>query len=100
MIRSGYLFADVSDEPRMPWRFVVPLHSVPIRTSHLMYQWEDVQWRFPRSKKMRIRQKWAKDRRNWRSVMVPTAAMVGGVLVAHPSIVEKIKRKVLRDGQA
>jgi hypothetical protein len=41
-------------------------------------RFEPCQVRFPRSKRSRIRKKWAKDRRNWRSVQViePEAAIV------------------------
>jgi hypothetical protein len=41
-------------------------------------RFESCQVRFPRSKRSRIRKKWAKDRRNWRSVQViePQAAIV------------------------
>lgn len=41
-------------------------------------RFESCQVRFPRSKRSRIRKKWAKDRQNWRSVQVvePEAAIV------------------------
>lgn len=91
VIRNGYLFADVPPPEKLPWKFGAPLEGTTVIASHLMCEWDLVQWRFPRSKKRRIRKKWAKDKRNWRSVMVPTAVLLGGVMFAHPSIVEKLR---------
>ena len=41
--------------------------GVPVKTVAFVPFMEQEQFRFPRSKKTRIRKKWAKDPRNWRT---------------------------------
>ena len=41
----------------------------PVKTNSYVSVVERVQFRFPRSKKVRIRKKWAKDLRNWRYIL-------------------------------
>lgn len=50
------------------------------------------QVRFPRSRKKRIRRKWAKNKRNWKYTKVPMdrAYIVDGVLYCHPSFAKKL----------
>ena len=50
---------------------------------------ERKQWRFPRSKKRRIRKKWAKDEKNFK--YEPKAYKVGGTLYCHPSLATKLR---------
>lgn len=63
--------------------------------SDLMADTVWTQVRFPRSKKRRIRKKWTKDRRNWRSRLVPwdkAFVLRDGTVVAHPTIVAELER--------
>lgn len=57
------------------------------------------QFRFPRSKKRRIRNKWAARRENWKET--PTAYLANGVLYCHPLIAGKLRgateNSILRD---
>lgn len=50
------------------------------------------QSRFPRSKKKRMRKKWAKDQRNWREE--PTAYLFNNKdIIAHPGIIQAIREE-------
>lgn len=40
--------------------------------------WRREQFRFPKSKRKRIRKKWAKRPENWRTVAVPVFMHIGG----------------------
>lgn len=51
---------------------------------------EREQFRFPRSKKRRIRKKWTRDPRNWRSVEVDVAYMICGRLVLGPNVAARL----------
>ncbi len=51
-----------------------------------------VQYRFPRSKKRRIKEKWAKNRNNYR--ILPTCYKFGDVFVAHPEYLAEVRRKI------
>ena len=46
------------------------------------------QFRFPRSKKSRIRKKWSKDEKNYKQV--PTIYQMGDTIIAHPAIISQI----------
>ncbi len=50
------------------------------------------QTRFPRSKKKRIRRKWAKQAKNWETETFPKPEgyMVNGTLFAHPEMLKRI----------
>jgi hypothetical protein len=52
------------------------------------------QIRFPRSKKKRIRKKWAKNPANWLIYSVPWehSYQLNGCLVMHPAMLEKVNR--------
>lgn len=56
------------------------------------YMADYVQYRFPRSKKKRIRKKWSKDKRNWRWEPWKKAWQIGDMVFAHPSMIESIKK--------
>ena len=58
-----------------------------------------MQFRFPRSKKQRIRKKWSKDRRNSKLIVTPWRyfIQVGSVLYGHSSLIEELFRLI--DGQ-
>jgi hypothetical protein len=53
------------------------------------------QYRFPRSKKKRVRNKWAKDPRNF----MPSRRVyeVAGVLVCHPVVAAEIRQKIAKE---
>jgi len=51
------------------------------------------QVRFPRSKKSRMRRKWAKKPSNWQNWLEPRAYDIGGTIVAHPLLVAEIRRR-------
>lgn len=52
------------------------------------------QVRFPRSKKRRIRKKWAKQQRNYASVPSNEILQMMGALYVHPNTWQRIKRVV------
>jgi hypothetical protein len=52
------------------------------------------QWRLPRTKKRRIRRKWAKIPANWRPS--PTVLAVGNCLVMHPRVAQALRSHVDR----
>ena len=63
---------------------IIENHHVP-----LTVRW---QWRFPRSKRVRIRKKWAKRQENFR--VYPAFWKVKGVgILAHPEAVAMLKAK-------
>lgn len=51
-----------------------------------------VQYRFPRSKKKRIRKKWAKNSRNWRHEPMKVIWQMGDTVYAHPAVIDRIKK--------
>lgn len=53
-----------------------------------------MQVRFPRSKKKRIRKKWAKDSRNYRYVPWRKAYQLGDTVFAHPAMIESIRKEL------
>jgi len=55
---------------------------------------ERAQVRFPRSKKRRMREKWAKQEKNWRTTYTPTAYIHGHMLIAHPILIDHLQRTV------
>lgn len=69
-----------------------PLDGLKIVTSN--YLTKRVQFRFPRSKKKRIRRKWAKQAKNWRNIDNGNAYQIGDTLIVPPSVYEKIVEKL------
>jgi hypothetical protein len=65
-----------------------------VRICPCLYFTDRKQFRFPRSKKKRIRKKWAKDKRNWKVVPEYKAVFINGCLYAHPDVLERIRKKV------
>lgn len=53
------------------------------------------QFRFPRSKRKRIRKKWAKNQRNWRMVYVPQIYRMGDAFIMDPVSYECVQREML-----
>ena len=52
-----------------------------------------VQFRYPRSKRRRIRNKWAKRPQNWKTVPWDRVYQMGDVLMMHPAMAEKLRRE-------
>jgi hypothetical protein len=82
------------------------LGGVPIAVSEYLPTTRFEQFKFPRSKKSRIRKKWRKDMRNWRrvdcqndfylidkSVFSGSFAMTGHMLVVSPRGYENISKR-------
>ena len=51
---------------------------------------ENKQFRFPRSKKRRIREKWAKNDKNYR--VIPKIYRIGDVIYCHSIFYEELKK--------
>lgn len=68
--------------------------GLPIIVSHHMPTRRE-QWRRPRSRSRRIRRKWEKDQRNWRTVEAyPSGLLMGGTLVVSPAGFDRLMRAV------
>jgi len=65
--------------------------GMPIYSSPYLYEETRYQYRFPRSKKKRIRKKWRKDRRNWKNAHVPKIYIINGMIVMDPVSYEMYK---------
>lgn len=54
-----------------------------------------VQFRFPKTKKARIKKKWKKDQRNFRNESCQTIYVIGGhTLIIHPTEYESLKKYI------
>ena len=73
-----------------------PFCGIPIIENMYMCEAEEIQYRFPRSKKARIRKKWARRPQNWKSIARDQVFMVGNKLVCSPSIHAKLKAEAIR----
>ena len=51
---------------------------------------------FPRSKKRRVRQKWAKQARRYRETPYPSVKQQDGLLVLHPRVLKEASERILR----
>lgn len=67
--------------------------GLKIITSEHAQTWHREQVRFPRSKKARIRRKWSKQEKNFRSGMQPSCFRMGDNLICHPSIAAQLQRE-------
>jgi len=72
-----------------------PFCGIPI-IENMYCEAEEIQYRFPRSKKARIRKKWARRPQNWKSIARDQVFMVGNKLVCSPSILAKLKAEAIR----
>ena len=73
-----------------------PFCGIPIIENMYMCEAEEYQYRFPRSKKARIRKKWARRPQNWKSIARDQVFNVGNKLVCSPSILAKLKAEAIR----
>ena len=62
------------------------INGINIIKSELCFK--KVQFRFPRSKKARIRKKWSKNDKNYKQV--PIIYKMGETIIAHPSIIDQL----------
>ncbi len=60
----------------------------------LCIQHDYVQYRFPKSKKKRIRLKWFKNRDNWRTETVDKVFCIGNEMLVSSKIFEKLKQEL------
>lgn len=72
--------------------FLSSVFSVGFFEDPYMRDWQQV--RFPRSKKRRMRKKWAKQRRNFGFAPSPRIYRIGDTIIGHPEVIAKIKRKL------
>jgi hypothetical protein len=73
------------------------IYGMPVYVNDMLgWQSEVKQTRFPRSKKRRIRNKWAKNRRNWtaRKWQVAEAYQIGGKLIMNSVALNAVKKEV------
>jgi hypothetical protein len=85
---------------------MTPLFDIDYGQLHLQvvqdrnaYRIEWKQTRFPRSKKRRMRDKWAKNRDNGVWVKIPRAYQIGRVLLIHPDLIPKLTAMNRRNTQ-
>lgn len=52
------------------------------------------QFRFPRTRKRRIRKKWAKDTGNWRRAPMMSVLQLGNRFYCHPVVAAKLRRQI------
>ena len=69
------------------------LAGIPIVTNPYMPETSRFQFRFPRSKRVRIRKKWAKKAENYREEAA--IFLVNGAYIGHPKIVGVIRNFTL-----
>jgi len=65
--------------------------GLAIVEDHLLFTTTHQQIRFPRSKRLRIRAKWAKNKANWKTTHTPQAYQMGSTIFAHPAIAQRIR---------
>ncbi len=66
------------------------ISGIAVTPNVFMPETKRVQFRFPRSKRRRIRKKWRKRAANFREE--PVAWLIGGEVFCHPNVYEKFKR--------
>ena len=71
-----------------------PMIGIRIIESPYAYKTHRHQVRFPRSKKRRIREKWAKQEKNFRVDHIPQAYQIGEDMIVHPAVARQIRRQL------
>ena len=68
-------------------------YGMRIKESELVAETESKtkQSRFPRSRKVRIRKKWRKDRRNFSTVLTTPVFVMDDTLIMHPETARKLR---------
>ena len=72
------------------------LNSFDLRESPLLMIQKSVQYRFPKSKKRRIRKKWSKRPWNFRLVPRECCYQFGNQIIVSPGLMAKIQAKLLK----
>lgn len=72
------------------------LNGIPIIVSNILVETKQV--RFPRTKKKRIKKKFAKDKRNFRTVPSRNIIKTQFSIIMHPTMLEEFKR-ALHEGK-
>ena len=88
--------AEVDSRPWLGFDFSIHNPFRGIIENMYMCEAEEIQYRFPRSKKARIRKKWARRPQNWKSIARDQVFWVGNKLVCSPSILAKLKAEAIR----
>ena len=97
---NGCSFVDIKEAMQkmheLKATFEKPLFTLPIQQSSVIspYLTERVQIRFPRSKKKRIRKKWARDPKNFRDVPREYAYIIDEVMYMHPDTLARLQKVV------
>ena len=96
--QKTHSWAEVDSSPWLGFDFSIhnPFCGIPIIENMYMCEAEEYQYRFPRSKKARIRKKWARRPQNWKSIARDQVFKVGNKLVCSPSIHAKLKAEAIR----
>jgi hypothetical protein len=86
-------------EARLERRFVASIGSIyGLKLVSSPYATIPTQFRFPRSKKKRLRKKWKKNKNNWRSE--PAMFMMNDTAIAHPVIIAQIQESTKRQEES
>lgn len=67
-----------------------------IKSPHLVKR---VQFRFPKSKRRRIRKKWAKQSKNFKTIPLDEIYRMGNSFVMHPRMAERLRAKIQEDNE-
>ncbi len=76
-------------------------YGMPVITSNYIGT-DRIQYRFPKSKKKRIRKKWAKNPQNWKDVpRVASEAIINGqkTLVIHPDTLAALEKHISKQNE-
>ncbi len=94
--QKTHSWAEVDSRPWLGFDFSIHNPFRGIIENMYMCEAEEIQYRFPRSKKARIRKKWARRPQNWKSIARDQVFKVGNKLVCSPSILAKLKAEAIR----
>lgn len=72
------------------------IYEMPLIELNQFADWK--QFRFPRSKKLRIKKKWRKNAQNFRMVPQKKIFRVGNSFYAHPEIVDEFWKQMEANG--
>lgn len=67
--------------------------GMPVYEDSNLYDTHRKQVRFPRSKRARIRRKWAKQEKNFKVWITGDAARIGNRLHVHPTLMPELRRQ-------
>jgi hypothetical protein len=67
------------------------IYGVPVLTSKLCLEEQEILIKMCRSKKKRIKKKWLKNLKNYKVEMKPACYMMGNKILMHPDLMQSIK---------